>query len=182
MPTTSRAFVKASFVYLSVGAVLGALLLVNRWLPLGPGIAALRISHIQALIAGWLTQLIMGVAWWLFPPLAIGLRSEASPPVRRGQAQRGSEPLFWATFLCLNAGVLLQAIFGPLYSWTRIGFFDALASISGLFLLVAAATFVANTWYRVRELGRKTGGISGRSSAAPGTSSSASRSGTRKSS
>jgi hypothetical protein len=155
MPTTSRVFVKASIAYFSVGAVLGALLLIQRWIPLGPWVAALRVSHVQMLIAGWLTQLIMGVGWWLFPPLAVGLRRDAPQPVRRGQAQRGSEPLFWATFVCLNTGVLLQAVFGPLYSWTRIEGFNALAGISGLFLLVAAVAFVANTWQRVRELGRK---------------------------
>lgn len=155
MPSTSRAFVKASIVYFGVGAVLGSLLLIHRWIPLGPAIAALRVSHIQTLIAGWLTQLILGVAWWLLPPLAVGLRRDAPQAVRRGQAQRGSEPLFWATFVCLNTGVLLQAVFGPLYSWTRIEVFNGLAGFSGLFLLVAAIAFVANTWQRVRELGRK---------------------------
>lgn len=155
MPTTSRAVVKASIIYLGLGAVLGALLLSNRWLLLSSSISALRISHIQVLIVGWLTQLIMGVAWWLFPPLIIGLRADAPRPVRRGQAQRGSEPLFWATFICLNIGVLLQAVFGPLYSWSQVELFSALANISGLFLLVAALTFVANIWGRVRELGRK---------------------------
>ena len=155
MPTTSRVFVKASIVYFGVGAVLGALLLIQRWIPLGSWIAPLRVSHVQTLIAGWLTQLIMGVGWWLFPPLAMGLRLDAPLPVRRGQAQRGSEPLFWATFVCLNAGVLLQAVFGPLYSWTRVEVFNALAGLSGVFLLAAAVAFVANTWQRVRALGRK---------------------------
>jgi hypothetical protein len=155
MPTTARAFVKASIIYLSLGALLGAMLLINRWISLGSAISALRISHIEFLIVGWLTQLILGVAWWLFPPLVIGLRADAPGPIRHGQAQRGSEPLFWATFVCLNTGILLQAVFGPLYSWTKVGFFSVLAGISGLFLLAAAVTFVANTWGRVRALGRK---------------------------
>jgi hypothetical protein len=106
------------------------------------------------LVVGWLTQLILGVAWWLFPPLKLGLRGDAPQSVRRGQAQRGSEPLFWATFLCLNAGVLLRAIFDPLYSLTRIGPFSVLSGVSGLFLFAAALAFVANMWGRVRELGR----------------------------
>ena len=99
MPITSRSFVKASIVYLCLGAVLGALLLVNRWVPLGSAIPLLRTSHIQMLVVGWLTQLILGVAWWLFPPLKIGLGKDSPLPIRRGQSQRGSEPLFWATFL-----------------------------------------------------------------------------------
>jgi hypothetical protein len=156
MPITSRLFVKASFLYLSAGAIIGALLLINRWIPLGSPVLALRASHIEFLLAGWLTQLILGVAWWLFPPMALRPRPDLATPVRRGQAQRGSEPLFWATFACLNAGVLLQAVFTPLYTWTNVQAFNLLAGISGLFLLAAALTFVINMWGRVRELGRRT--------------------------
>jgi hypothetical protein len=155
MPATSRAFVKASILYLGLGAILGALLLINRWILLGPTVTILRISHIQFLIVGWLTQLILGVAWWLFPPLASGQRPGEPRLVRRGQAQRGNEPLFWATFLCLNAGILLRAVFEPVYNLTQTSFYSTLAGISGLFLLAAAVAFVANMWARVRELGRK---------------------------
>ena len=154
MPATSRTFVKASVVYLGIGAILGALMLINRWLPLGPAIAYLRLSHVQFLVVGWLTQLILGVAWWLFPPLAAGLRHDAPLPLRRGQAQRGSEPLFWATFACLNLGILLRGVFDPLYSWAKAGILGFLVGISGLLLLAAAVTFVLNMWGRVRELGK----------------------------
>ncbi len=154
MPTTSRYFVRASLLYLGLGALLGAILLINRWLPLGARMPLLKSSHAVMLVAGWLTQLILGVAWWLFPPLERRLPPGASRPVRRGQAQRGSEPLFWVTFACLNAGVLLRAIFQPLYGWTQRPLFDVLVGVSGLFLLAAALAFVLNVWRRVRELGR----------------------------
>jgi hypothetical protein len=156
MPKPSRAFVQASILYLCLGAVLGALLLINRWIPLGSIIPPLRASHIEMLVVGWMTQLIIGVAWWLFPPLASGLRPGASRPMRSGQALRGSEPLFWTTFVCLNVGVLLRALCEPIYSWSQIGVFNLLAGISGLFLFVAAVAFVVNIWNRVRELKRGT--------------------------
>jgi hypothetical protein len=156
MPKPSRAFVQASILYLCLGAVLGALLLINRWIPLGSIIPPLRASHIEMLVVGWMTQLIIGVAWWLFPPLASGLRPGASRPMRSGQALRGSEPLFWTTFVCLNVGVLLRALCEPVYSWSQIGVFNLLAGISGLFLFVAAVAFVVNIWNRVRELKRGT--------------------------
>jgi hypothetical protein len=154
MPTTSRVYVKSSIVYLGVGAVLGALLLINRWTPLGSWVLALKVSHVEFLIVGWLTQLILGVAWWLFPPLKIGLRSGEPRAVRRGQAQRGSEPLFWATFVCLNLGILLRGIFEPLYVWTRLGTFQVFAALSGVFLLAGAITFILNMWNRIRALGK----------------------------
>jgi hypothetical protein len=156
MPPTSRAFVKASILYLCLGAILGALLFVNRWFPLGQWVSALRVSHVQLLIVGWLSQLILGVAWWLFPPLKLSPRGDGSRPLRRGQAQRGNEPLFWVTFVSLNVGVLLRSIFEPLQIWTRTPQFAALAGISGLFLFAAAIGFVVNMWNRVRALGRRT--------------------------
>jgi hypothetical protein len=154
MPLTSRVSVKASMLYLALGAALGAILLIDRWIPLDPGIYALRASHVELLLVGWLTQFIIGVAWWLLPPLAIGLRNGRPGPARRGQAQRGSETLFWIALACLNTGVLLRALSEPIHSWTHISLFRTMASMSGLFLLAAAVLFVANLWNRVRELGK----------------------------
>jgi hypothetical protein len=154
MPLTSRVSVKASIIYLAIGATLGAILLIDRWIPLGSSAYALHASHVQLLVVGWLTQLIIGVAWWLFPPLSIGLRGDAQGPVRRGQATRGSEHLFWTALACLNAGVLLKALFEPLHIWTQIGLFDVLAGSSVLFLVIAAVIFVVSLWGRVRELGK----------------------------
>lgn len=151
MPITTRVFVKASILYLILGAALGALLLINGWLPLGSAIYYLKPAHVQFLVVGWLTQFILGVAWWLFPPLAFRLRGRDYP---HGQAQRGSEPLFWLTFALLNAGVLLNALGEPLYRRTDSGLFGGLVALSSLCLLAAALTFVVNMWARVRELGR----------------------------
>ena len=151
MPTTTRVFVRASILYLILGAALGALLLINDWLPLGSAVYYVKPAHVQFLIVGWLTQLILGVAWWLFPPMAFRLRGRDYP---HGQAQRGSEPLFWVTFALLNAGVLLYAMGGTLYARTGSGFFGGLIFLSSLCLFAAAITFVFNMWSRVRELGR----------------------------
>ena len=153
MPATSRITVRASLVYLGLGAVLGALLLINRWLPLGAWVYALKISHVQFLIVGWLTQFILGVAWWLFPPLKIG-RDVDGAASRRGQAQRGSEPLFWATLVLLNVGVLMRGLGIPLQAWTRLTWLEAVNGLSGLFVLVAVVAFVFNVWDRVRGLGQ----------------------------
>lgn len=128
--------------------------LFDRWAPLVPAIALLRTGHAVFLLVGWLTQLIVGIAWWLSPPLQIGL-SPSSQPVRRGQSQRGSEPLFWTTFVCLNAGVWLKALSEPLYRRTGLMLWSGLNSLSSLLLLAAAIAFVVNLWRRVRALGRE---------------------------
>ena len=153
MPATSRIYVRVSLLYLGMGALLGALFLVNRWLSLGAWVYALKASHVQFVISGWLIQFILGVAWWLFPPLQLGL-DPGGTRIRRGQAQRGSEPLFWATFALLNTGILLRALGAPLQVWMRLGWLELVSGLSGLFLLAAAVTFVLNMWARVRALGR----------------------------
>jgi len=154
MPATARVSVKVSMVYLVIGFLLGALMLLNRWIPLGSAAALVRTPHVHMLVVGWITQLILGVAWWLFPPLQVGLRSDAPLPVRRGQTQRGSEPLFWATFACLNAGILLRCLSEPLLITTQSQLFTLLITLSGLLELAAVVLFVLNVWGRVRELGR----------------------------
>jgi hypothetical protein len=154
MPTTSRVTIRISIIYLCLGAALGTLLLVNRWILLGPAVSVLRVSHISMLVIGWLTQLILGVAWWLLPPLGIRHPTDDGLP-RRGQAQRGSEPLFWATVLCLNVGVLLQALFQPLFLLTQVNALGRIAGLADLFLLAAAVTLVVNLWARVRGRGQR---------------------------
>jgi hypothetical protein len=145
MPATTRAYVKTSIACLALGALLGAIMMIGRWLPLGAVSDYLRTPHVHLLIVGWLTQLILGVAWWLFPPLA-------GAAARRGQARRGSEPLFWATYGLLNAAVLLRALADPLYTLTGGPLFRFLIALSALCLAATAVTFVINLWPRVREL------------------------------
>lgn len=149
MPPVTRTCVKTSLACLGLGAMLGALMLINRWLPLGAVADYLRTPHVHLLLVGWLTQLILGVAWWLFPSLAPTAPDGRS---RRGQALRGSEPLFWVTYALLNAAVVLRAVADPLYTLTRAPFLGALIALSGLCLIGTALTFVANLWPRIREL------------------------------
>ena len=135
MPTLTRWLVKAALVWLVTGLALG----VALQLPAAAQIPFLRAAwpaYLHLLTVGWLTQLIIGVALWLFP------RHSAARP-------RGSERLGWTTFLCLNAGLLLRAIGEPRRALGadvhQLLLFSALAQ------LVAVGAFVLNVWPRVRE-------------------------------
>ncbi len=154
MPITTRTYVRASILYLCLGALLGLVLYLQRWLGWDPRIVLFKSSHVQFTLLGWLTQIIMGVGWWLFPPLPSGPRPGADHAIRKGQQQRGSEPLFWVTFGLLNAGILLGAVGDPLFNWTQAPIYRTLAGLASLFLLAAAVCFVVNVWGRIRELGR----------------------------
>jgi hypothetical protein len=48
----------------------------------------------EFLLVGWLVQLAMGVAFWIFPRFGLGLLHP-----------RGNQALIWASFWLLNAGL-----------------------------------------------------------------------------
>ena len=135
MPTLTRWLVKAALVWLVLALVLG----VAMQLPVAAQAPLLRAAwptYLHMLTVGWLTQLIVGVALWLFP------RHSAARP-------RGSERLGWLTFVLLNLGLLLRVLGEP---GRALGYeTHLLLSISAVVQLVAVWAFVLNVWPRVRE-------------------------------
>ncbi|MCZ7546968.1 MAG: cbb3-type cytochrome c oxidase subunit I [Anaerolineae bacterium] len=90
------------------------------------------------LTVGWLTQLIIGVAYWMFPKY-----SKARP--------RGSERLGWATYALLNLGLALRAAGEPLMAAQPGANAGWLLAASAVLQMLAAWAFVANTWARVKS-------------------------------
>lgn len=94
MPTPARWLIKTALVHL-VLALGVALVRVGQAAGLGPGAASvLWLPQLHLLTVGWLTQLIFGVAFWLFPSPAPG--TQPSPR------------LVWIAYGMLNGGVLLR--------------------------------------------------------------------------
>lgn len=134
MPTLTRWFLKAALLYLILALCAGLVLSIPDQ-TLIPGLFPV---YIHTLAFGWLTQLIFGVALWMFPKY-----SSAEP--------RGHEWLGWATFILLNAGLLLRVIFEPLHDRSTLSFTSWMLVFSALFQWLAGLTFVLNTWKRIRE-------------------------------
>ena len=135
MPPLTRWFVKAALVYFVAALCLGILFQTGplRELPV------LRVAwptYVHILVVGWLTQLIFGVAYWLFP------RYSAELP-------RGSDQLGWASLVLLNVGLLLRVIGEPM---SAVGHHvGGLLVASAVTQFLAGLAFVANTWPRIRE-------------------------------
>lgn len=133
MPLCSRLLVRTALAWL-VAAL--ALQLLDAW---GRSrgwalLEALRGAQLHALTVGWLTQLIFGVAWWLFP------RRRDPEPTAVGVA-------IWAA---LNLGLLLRLAAEPL-AVLRPGTLPAAGLVASAGLqLAAAATFSYLAWRRVR--------------------------------
>jgi cbb3-type cytochrome oxidase subunit 1 len=138
MPTLTRYHIKTALAHFVVALLLGVLLAAQPVLDLPPLIATLRPVFLHLLIVGWITQLIIGVAYWMFPK-----QSKERP--------RGSSRLGWTVYVLLNLGLVLRAVSEPLsviYPQTIAG---AALAVSAVLQVGAGWLFIVNTWPRVKE-------------------------------
>jgi hypothetical protein len=126
MPTITRTFIKTALGYMLAGALLSALWLLQRAWPLHPLLGYIQPTALHLIVVGWLTQLIFGVALWMFPAW-----SRRQP--------RGPDLPGWLCYGLLNAGLLLRLIAEPLNSYRP-------ATGLGWLLLLAAALQVGAIW------------------------------------
>ncbi len=136
MPTPTRWFIKTSFVYLALALITGLLLAMQTTLGLS-ALGALFPVYIHLLVLGWLTQLVFGVVYWMFPKY-----SAASP--------RGSEALGWWTYGLLNVGLILRAIAEPIHALQPTPLTGWTLVVSALLQFLSGLAFVLNSWKRVR--------------------------------
>ncbi len=137
MPTLSRWFIKVGLIYFSLGLMMGAILLAQPVLEWSTRWQTLRPVYLHFLFIGWVTQIIMGVGYWMFPKY-----SKEHP--------RGSEKLGWLVFVLLNLGLILRAIGEPMMAISPHDAFRWMLAIASLCLLLAGWGFIANTWGRIK--------------------------------
>ncbi|OGW59867.1 MAG: hypothetical protein A2V83_04330 [Nitrospirae bacterium RBG_16_64_22] len=138
MPTLTRWLIKTALVYFVASLLIGVLLAARDAFGLSPALAALMPVYFHLLMVGWVTQLIFGVAFWMFP------RYSKEMP-------RGREGLAWAMYASLNAGLLLRALSEPMHAATTAPFWAGVLVVSALLKWSAGLMFVANMWKRIRE-------------------------------
>lgn len=135
MPRVSLWFLRASLLYLALAFTLGALLLWDKGIPLGPPVSLLRPLHVEVALVGWVLQLVMGTAYWIFP------RFGMTP------AQRGREDLAWIAFGLVNVGLWAAGLTGPL------GLAPSVATAGRVAEALAAVFMGVNIWARTRASG-----------------------------
>jgi heme/copper-type cytochrome/quinol oxidase subunit 1 len=118
-------------VYFSLALMLGILITVRAPAGMFP-------VYIHLLVFGWLTQLIFGVIYWMFPKYS-------------RQTPRGHESLAWITYGALNLGLVLRAIAEPLHAAQVSQLSGWLLVLSAILQWLSGLTFVANTWPRIKE-------------------------------
>ena len=130
MPILTRWFIKLSLVYF-VAALTGSV-----WQAAG-GPAWLTPVIIHLLVVGWVTGMICGVAYWMFP------KYSADQP-------RGVDGLAVATFVLLNAGLVLRVVAEPAQMTHPTPAAGWALVASAVLQWLGALTFVVNTWPRVK--------------------------------
>ena len=137
MPKLSTWAVRAAFLYFAGGTALGALLLAGKAVALPPVVSeaepwlwALRPLHVEALLFGFVVQLVVGVAYWILPR-------------RPGEHARPSgRPVVLALGL-LNVGVWLVGA-------AAVNAWGGLAAVGRGCEAAACGVFAAHVWPRVR--------------------------------
>ena len=138
MPPLSRWFVRTALVYFVAALITGVALMLRPVLNLPPEVAALQPVYFHLLMVGWVSQLIFGVVFWMFPKYT-------------QERPRGSERFGWATFWLLNAGLVLRAVGEPVVALRPGSSAGWLVAASAILQMLAGWAFVANTWGRVKE-------------------------------
>jgi hypothetical protein len=138
MYTQARYFIRTALVFLAAAFLAGGLVLVNQGLALDPRLGLLLPVFYHLLMVGWATQLICGVALWMFPPFS-------------RERPRGDERLGWFTYAALNSGLLLRVAAEPLHTLRPALWSGWALALSALLQVLAIWAFVAAIWPRVKR-------------------------------
>lgn len=135
MPRKARWLIKTALLYLVAGLALGVVRAGQSREVVGGSPALLWLPQLHLLTVGWLTQLIFGVAYWLFPAVP-------------RDSDDWAEPAIWIGYGTLNLGLILRVVAEPALLPQSIKAWGTLVS-AGL-QWVASLLFVAYFWRRVR--------------------------------
>ncbi|MCC6485166.1 MAG: hypothetical protein IT209_10005 [Armatimonadetes bacterium] len=133
MPLLVRTFIKTSLAYL-VLSVLVAALLFSKTTAATP---VLTLVYYHLFMVGWLTQLVFGVAVWMFP-------------VFSREKPRGNENVGWIIYGFLNLGLLMRVVSEPWHALRPNHVATALMIVSAILQVVAGWLFVWQMWPRVK--------------------------------
>lgn len=138
MPALTRFYIKSALLYLAVALLLAAVLALPEGVAVPDILFYMTPAFFHLFLVGWVTQMIFGVIYWMFPII-----TRAQP--------RGDERLGWATYVLLNAGLLLRVTAEPLLALRPGGGAGWLLVLSALLQWLAVLLFLFLAWPRIKE-------------------------------
>jgi hypothetical protein len=137
MPRLTRWYLRSAFAYLVVAFLLGLWMAADSAFALPLTAARLHDLYLQVFMVGWITQLIFGIANWMFPTFS-----------RR--APRRSSRLGWLAFALLNSGLIITIIMELISLVADAPTPGAGRGVATSLQWLAALLFVVNSWGRVK--------------------------------
>jgi len=134
----ARFYVRSALIYLLAAFTVAEVLLLNQAFGWDGRLGVLQYAFYHLLMVGWATQLIGGVALWMFPPFT-------------RERPRGNETLGWAAYVALNVGLLLRVVGEPMHALQPGALASGLLAISAVLQVAAAWLLVGQLWPRVRQ-------------------------------
>lgn len=135
MPFVPRLFIRTAFAWLAIGFVWAAAITLIKVADRTELRHAFITAHAHILLVGFFMNVVMGVAFWMFP----------RPPDRRM-----NEPLAVAAYGLLNFGLLIRVSF----EWAQEEYhgqvYGALLGTSGVIQALGGLLFAVVIWPRVR--------------------------------
>lgn len=135
LPRLTRIMILLSLLYLALGFSLGGLMLSHKGAPLHPAVWRLLPAHADFLLWGWLTQLTLAAAYWIFPRF-------------RTLPQRGSALRHGIEIAAFNLGLWMTALSPLLSSPSWLALTGRTLQTAGL------AFFSLDLWLRIRPYQR----------------------------
>ena len=138
MPPITRIYVKTALAFFVLALLAGVLIAIRPLAAAVPYVAGLAPVYFHLFMVGWVTQLIAGIAYWMFPKFT-------------KERPRGYDGLAWATYWLLNVGLLLRVLAEPMQAANPQAWWGWLIVLAAVLQWLGGLAFVANTWPRVKE-------------------------------
>ena len=138
MPTLTRWFIKSALIYLAAALLLAVLLAISPLVTMPGFVIFLNPAYFHLFMVGWVTQMIFGVIYWMFPII-----TRANP--------RGNIKLAWASYSLLNIGLLLRVIGEPLVGRNPNTLWGWLLVVAAVLQWTAAVCFIIIGWPRIKD-------------------------------
>lgn len=141
MPLITRWYIRTSFLYLIASLLVGLLIALRSTLNLPIVFGVMGPAYLHLFLVGWITQLIFGVIFWLFPKPKTDLPHW--------------ERVGWVVWALLNAGLLLRVIAEPPAVLQPGGLWGWLLVTSAALQWLAGIGLIAIVWPRAYTRDRK---------------------------
>jgi hypothetical protein len=135
MPFVPRLFIRTAFAWFAIGFVWAAAITLIKVADRTELRHAFITAHAHILLVGFFMNVVMGVAFWMFP----------RPPDRRM-----NEPLAVAAYAMLNFGLLMRISFEWAQEEHHGQVYGALLATSGVIQALGGLLFAVVIWPRVR--------------------------------